>query len=297
MLPRPSTSIMATHRCLYALLTADSEHHDDLIRDLVTPVTRQIVNEPELDSIFFVRYSEPVWQLRYRILGEPEWIERRVRPLLDATLPVLVQRGLANRWEYASYDREVARYGGEEGMRLAEKIFFHDSVFCLDFLEAERRGLTQKSRREMSLLYADRLLDLMGFTREQRLAFYAHGYRWALDMQAWGDEEMQLLDARYQELKGGLYELLMGSQRDDPFVAWGGEETARAAQQAFAALEGATEQLRDANAAGRILQEIVYLVWCYTHMQCNRMGISPSGEAILRYFVHRLLLDHSPIPA
>jgi len=288
---------MIQQRCLYALLTSDREHHDALLAELITPVTRQIVREPELDSIFFVRYSEPVWQLRFRILGEPEWIEGRVRPLLDTALPGLGRKGLAERWEYASYDREVARYGGEEGMQLAEKIFFHDSVLCLEFLEAERLGLTSKSRRELSLLYADRLLDLMQFTREQRLAFYAHGYRWALDMETWREEEMHLLDARYQELKPGLYDLLLGSQRDDPIHAWGGEEPARAAKTAFTALGEATARLRDAHAAGRISQEIVYLVWCYTHMQCNRMGISPSGEAILRYFVHRLLLDQSPIPA
>lgn len=288
---------MTEQRCLYALLTADREHHDALLRDLVTPVTRQIVNEPELDSIFFVRYSEPVWQLRFRLLGEPEWIDRRVRPILDEALPKLADGGLIERWEYASYDREVPRYGGEEGMRLAEKIFFHDSVLSLEFLEAERLGLTSKSRRELSLLYADRLLDIMQFTREQRLAFYAHGYRWALDMETWREEEMRLLDARYHELKDGLHDLLLGSQRDNPVQAWGGEEPARAARQAFSALEETARQLRDAHVAGRISQEIVYLVWCYTHMQCNRMGISASGEAILRYFVHRLLLDQNPIPA
>jgi hypothetical protein len=108
---------------------------------------------------------------------------------------------------------------------------------------------------------------------------------------------MRLLDARYQELKGGLYDLLLGSQANDPVSQWGGEESAHAARQAFTALENVTGRLREASAAGRISQEIVYLVWCYTHMQCNRMGISPSGEAILRYFVHRLLLDENPVPA
>jgi len=288
---------MTQYRCLYTLLTSDRENHDDLLRHLVIPVTRQIASDPELDSIFFVRYSEPVWQLRFRILGQPEWIEDRVRPLLEAALPDVTRQGLAERWEFASYEREVARYGGEEGMRLAEKIFFHDSLLSLDLIEAEQLGLTSKSRREMSLLYADRLLHLMQFTREQKLAFYAHGYRWALEMESWQEEEMRLLDARYQELKGGLYDLLLGSQANDPVSQWGGEESARAARQAFTALENVTGRLREASAAGRISQEIVYLVWCYTHMQCNRMGISPSGEAILRYFVHRLLLDENPVPA
>jgi class I lanthipeptide synthase len=286
---------MTPPRCLYALLIADQETHEEILRDLVTPIARRIGDDPELDSYFFVRFSEPEWQLRFRILGEPDWIERRVRPLLDDALPRLNRRGLVKRWQYASYDREIARYGGEEGMVLAEKIFFYDSRLCLELMEMERLGLTRKSRREFSLLYADRFLDLMDFSREERLAYYAHGYRWALEQETWKEEEMRLLDERYHEVKDGLSDLLLGSQREDPVEAWGGEEPARAAGVAFEGLTRTTLRLRDAHAAGRISQEIVYLVWCYTHMQCNRMGISPSGEAILRYFVHRLLLDQAPV--
>lgn len=278
-------------RCLYALLSADRENHDDLIRELVTPITRQILDDPELDSIFFVRYSEPEWQLRFRILGAPNWIETKVRALLNARLPDLAGAGYLERWEYASYDREVERYGGEEGMALAERIFFHDSRLCLDLLEAEREGKLRKSRRELSLLYADRLLDLFEFTPRERLSFYAHGYRWALEMETWKDEELRQLDARYTEIRDGLYDLLLGSQRNDPVAAWGGEEAAQAATAAFLALRETTQELRRVYASGRISQETVYLAWCYTHMQCNRMGISASAEAILRYFVHRLLSE------
>lgn len=280
-------------RCLYALLTADRETHDDLIRELVTPVTRSIAGDPRLDSIFFVRYSDPEWQLRFRILGDPGWIDTTVRALLDARLPELAASSFVKRWEYASYDREVERYGGEEGMKLAEKIFFHDSRLSLDLLEAEREGNLGKSRRELCLLYADRLLDLLEFTKPQRLAFYAHGYRWALEMETWREEELRLLDARYTEIRDALHDLLFGGQRDDPVQAWGGEVAARAANEAFSALRETVQELRQAHAAGRISQEIVYLAWCFAHMQCNRMGLSPSAEAILRYFMHRLLDESS----
>jgi class I lanthipeptide synthase len=288
---------MSPPRCLYALLTAEREHHDDILHELVIPIAGRIREDPKLDSMFFVRYSDPEWQLRFRILGQPDWIEEHVRPLLDAGLPPLRERGLLDRWEYSSYRREVERYGGEEGMGLAEKIFFHDTCLDLDLLEVERAGHLQKSRRELALLYADRLLDLMQFTRAERLAYYAHGYRWALEMESWREEEMRVLEARYHEVKAGLFDLLYGSQRENPVAAWGGEAAARAAGRAFAALEETTTRLREAHASGRISQEIVYLVWCYSHMQCNRMGISPSGEAILRYFVHRLLLDHTAVAA
>ena len=44
-------------------------------------------------------------------------------------------------------------------------------------------------------------------------------------------------------------------------------------------------------AAGRVRQELVPLAWSYTHMHCNRLGIDPVAEAILRYFMHRLMQE------
>jgi len=276
---------------LYTLLTADREEHDGLIQDLVTPVARAVRDDPRLDSLFFARYNLPEWQLRFRILGRPDWIQGPVQGLLEETLHRLRDRGVVRTWDYATYDRELERYGGEEGMSLAEAIFFRDTCLCLDLLEIESRGEAARSRRELALLYAHRLLDLMEFTRDQRLAFYAHGYRWALDDGSWREEELQALDARYRELRPGLEDLLHGSGREDPVSAWGGTEAAAAAERAFDALRPVTRRLLDAHAAGRVRQEIVYLVWSYAHMQCNRLGVESSAEAVLRYFVHRLLLD------
>ena len=51
------------------------------------------------------------------------------------------------------------------------------------------------------------------------------------------------------------------------------------------------EAIVAAHAAGRIHQDLVPLAWSYAHMSCNRFGIDPTPEAILRYFMHRLYLD------
>ena len=182
-------------------------------------------------------------------------------------------------------------------MALAEEIFLHDSIFCLDYIDAETRGETAKSRREIALLYTDRVLDLFGFDRDQRLAFYRHGYRWAVDMKTWEEEEFQALDERYEALKDGLADLLWGSQRGNAVAAWGGDSPARMGEETLTGLAPVIGRLVEAHRAGRVDQEIIYLAWSYTHMHCNRLGIDPSGEAILRYFLHRLLLDESVSPA
>jgi len=278
-------------RCLFTLLYAPRERHEQILADFVTPVARDLREAPELHSLFFARYNVPSWQLRFRILGRTDWVEGPVRQRVEQALQPLLASGVVDNAELAQYDRELERYGGEEGMALAEKLFLHDSLACLDLLAAERQGCLGKTRREVSLLLTDRLLDLLQFNRDQRLAFYAHGHRWTREMETWKEADLAVIEAKYQALKPGLQDLFTGEQAADPALLWGGEEPARIALHCLEASRPIAEAIRQGLAEGRIHQDPIYLVWSYAHMHCNRLGIDPTPEALLRYFMHRLLED------
>jgi class I lanthipeptide synthase len=282
---------MTEQRCLYTLLQAPRESHEEILCEFVTPVAAEVRADPALDSLFFARFNIPSWQLRFRLLGRPDWVEGPLRERVERRLRPLTRSGLIASVEFAVYDREIERYGGEEGMALAERLFFHDSLACLDLLAAERQGRCAKSRREFSLALTERLLDLLAFDRQRRLEFYRYGYSWALAMKTWDEEEMRLLEERYQALRPGLLDLLTGEQSRDPEALWGGEEPARIAARWEEATRPVAAALLAAHAAGRVRQDLVYLAWSYAHMHCNRLGIDPTPEAILRYFLHRFYED------
>jgi thiopeptide-type bacteriocin biosynthesis protein len=277
--------------CLFTLLYAPREQHERILADFVTPIADEIRDAPELHSLFFARYNVPSWQVRFRILGRPDWVSGPVFERVDRDLAPLRASGAVEGVEYAQYDREVERYGGDEGMALAEKLFLHDSLACLDLMAAERQGLLAKTRREFSLLMTERLLDLLGFDREQRLAFYAYGHRWAHEMGTWKEAELATIEAKYQAIKPGLQDLFTGEQSTDAVAQWGGEEPARIAAHWQEASRPVVLAIREAHAAGRISQDLGYLAWSYAHMSCNRLGIDPTPEALLRYFMNRLIED------
>src|SRR3989442_11837249 len=124
-------------RCLYTVLHSREENHERLLREFVIPVVREIREHPELHSFFFVRYNEPDWQLRFRVLGTRDWVEGPVRRLVECATEPALASGVASGVDFGAYQREWQRYGGQEGMRLAEQIFLHDSAACLDLIEAE----------------------------------------------------------------------------------------------------------------------------------------------------------------
>jgi thiopeptide-type bacteriocin biosynthesis protein len=261
---------------------------------LVIPVVGAIKDAADLDSIFFARYSEPDWQLRFRVLGRPAWVAEAVRPRIEAALAPARAEGLFDDVEFARYEREWERYGGEIGMRLSEQVFFQDSLACLDLIDAESRGELAKSRREYSLLYVERFLDLMGFDRETRIAYYAFAHSWPITDGTWTSTDLDALDRKFRSLEPGLVELLRGE--GDAASAWGGATPARIAARCLDATRPVIQELLAHHRAGRIPQDIVNLAWSYTHMHCNRLGIDAMPEAILRYFMWRLYTGAS-LPA
>jgi thiopeptide-type bacteriocin biosynthesis protein len=285
-------------RCLFTLLYAPREQHERIVCELMTPIAREVRGAPELDSLFFARYNVPTWQLRFRILGEPAWVAGPVRERVRQAVGPLQAAGAVEAVEFAKYDRELERYGGDEGMALAEKLFLHDSLAILDLIEADRQGLLEKSRREVSLLMTERLLDLLRFDRARRLDFYAYGYQWTREMGTWNAGDLEKIEQRYRELKPGLEELLAGDgeRSGDPEWLWGGAAAARIGCRWLAASRPVAEAILAAHAAGRVHQDLGYLAWSYAHMSCNRFGIDPTPEAILRYFMHRLYQDGGGIP-
>ncbi len=286
-------------RCLYAMIFVESEHHERIVREFVRPMAHRFQSNENLDSLFFVRFNVPSWQVRFRVLGNPDWIEGLVRPLIRQELQTLEERGEINSFQFGTYQRELPRYGGPVGMQLAEKIFFHDSLAALDFLEAYDREECSRSRRELNLLITDRFLDLLGSSREERIAFYQLGYQWALEQNTWQDKELRALDTRFQALRSGLEELLSPARQSDPAWVFGGTRPAAIAETLFQSIRPILQEVRQRHQSGEITQDWSYLIWSYTHMFCNRLGIDPTAEAILRYFMHRLLtvVHHSSATA
>jgi len=84
-----------------------------------------------------------------------------------------------------------------------------------------------------------------------------------------------------------------GARADE--ALWGGAEAARIASRFLDAATPVVEAILGGHAAGRIRQDIIYLFWSYAHMFTNRLGIESAGEAVLRFFLHRLIEERGAV--
>ena len=286
MTPEPDPN----EACLYAAIESPRERHDDLLRELVAPILRDLAEAPAFHSCFVVRYADPVWQLRVRVLGSPAWIHGAVRSRFDADLARFRERGAIGSAAFGEYQREWERYGGPAGMRLAEKLFTHDTLSLFDRLDAEAQGRCARSRREWSLAFVEDFLDLLELDDEGRASFYRASHDWAFREKVFEESDRDMLDARYRALRPGL-EDLRAARREDRVRASGGEVPAGITRRCLDASRPVVEEIVRGCADGSVRGTPAGLAVSWMHMHCNRLGFDLPAEAILRYVMWRYYED------
>src|SRR5262245_5701496 len=111
------------------------ETTDRILCEAVAPSLREMRNEGLYDAYFFLRYIDETGP-HVRLRTNKEALESRLRDSIALRLA-----GVApdSQITPARYEPEVAKYGGVEGMALAEAQFHASSEFALACLARTRR--------------------------------------------------------------------------------------------------------------------------------------------------------------
>ena len=274
---------------LYAKLYTGAAGADVVLRSVVRPLVADAIAAGAADRWFFVRYAHPDWHLRLRVHGEPARLLGEVLPeLVDRCRP-LIEKGQIWRTELDTYEREVARYGGGDGVLLAERVSYHDSEAVLRIVEGLETNESVDARWCSALVGSDRLLQDFGMTLAARHAIaHAARARFLTKLRADAALRRQLGD-RYRDHRRLIERVLSGSETFDakPFA----ERSA-----GLAAIPG---QLHRAVPAGRVQDWAASLV----HMHLNRMlGWSIQRQELVIYdfltrHYHSQLVRSTPEPS
>jgi thiopeptide-type bacteriocin biosynthesis protein len=154
---------------LYVNLYCGTAAADELLRELVRPVTRELLASGAIDRWFFIRYGDPNWHLRVRLHGDPQRLLSEALPIIERAAGARLASGQITRWNVDTYVREVERYGGPAGIALAEAAFCVDSEAALALVEAYRGDAGLDVLWRLAVVGIDRLLDDMGLDANAKL--------------------------------------------------------------------------------------------------------------------------------
>jgi hypothetical protein len=116
---------------------------DEILTEVIGPLTHQLLEDGAAKGWFFIRYGDPALHLRWRLVGDPAALSATARPAVEAVAARLLDEGKIWRVQFDTYQREIERYGGPEAILLAERLFQADSDAVFRIMElggSWRRG-------------------------------------------------------------------------------------------------------------------------------------------------------------
>jgi lantibiotic biosynthesis protein len=268
---------------LYLKLYGPREDEDELLAGPVRELAEAAVHDGLASGWFFLRYGDPGPQLRLRFRGEPERLTGGLLPRLCEWAGGLVAAGGCDRFAVDTYEREVERYGGPEGMAAAEELFAADSRCVAGLLGCLRDGLGL-DRVGLAVLTTDDLLGALGLDPRRRLEWCAGR---VADRRASGPE--------HRRRKATLRPLLADPQRLASVP--GGREVLDHLAERRAALAPVARRLADLTAAGH--PTLHDLAASFVHLHGNRLlGTDPAAERLVLGLLLRAResLDRAPLP-
>jgi thiopeptide-type bacteriocin biosynthesis protein len=272
---------------LYAKLYTGNATADHVLREVIGPLTAEVLQSGAADQWFFIRYGDPDWHLRLRFHGNPERLHEDVMPAIETAATLLLKEGRLARLQFDTYEREVERYGGGEGIVLAERIFQADSEAVLEIienLEPGDAGLDERWR--LALRGVDALLQDLGFEPATKFAVIRKARAaFTKEIRVDGRLKGQIGD-RFRKERKSLEELLDPGQDSESALSSGFEifrhRSARVAP--------IVAELKASEAAARLSLSLQELAPSYIHMHANRLLRSAhrAHELVLYDFLARL---------
>jgi len=291
------------------------ETPDRVILDVVEPFVRICQKREWIFRFFFIRYSENGPHVRFRLHGDEDVLRDTVKPELEAHVqdvrpadlhPQEREEGgdIPVRW--VPYERETNRYGGPQGVKLAEQFFHCSSEAAFQLLE-RCQGQGHAARLGKGLLSMVVLLHAFFDTREQAVGLleqYGTGYLSSIAR----DEQQQ---NRLQEAFEEGYD-----RQDDILPAYVNETWTRleegapltdALDQYYDDLGDVVRRFTDLFEDEHLIRnEVVPDSWgeatgmivpSYLHMMNNRLGIPIPEEAYLAHLIEKTLVSTKSTPS
>jgi lantibiotic biosynthesis protein len=156
---------------LFAKLYHAPTFEQDLLVDHIRPFCREVAG----DAWFFMRYADPEPHIRVRWSGHPDKLADELAPAVLRWANSLVSQEVCRRVTLDTYDREVERYGGPDGIELAEELFIADSVASLELLHLLDQKTVELDSSLLAVYTVDDLVRGLGLTDEEQDQLYHHG--------------------------------------------------------------------------------------------------------------------------
>lgn len=259
---------------------------DTVLTRSIPPLLNQLRADGHILKWFFIRYPDPQHHLRFRFQVRSRHSAHETFDACMDRFGELLRAGDVHSIQLDTYTREIERYGGHNGMLVAEEVFCNDSDAVLRILASLDGDRGLELRWKIALMGIDGILSDFGMDLDEKLSIVRE-LRDAFQTEHGMTPELKgKVGDRFREERNNLRFILSGDRVQDAQIT--------NAQEAFAdrskASATAFSSLRTLLDRGELRSTARELSSHYVHMHVNRLLRSNwrPHEAVLYDFLHRL---------
>lgn len=221
----------------------------------------------QIKEWFFLKYKDPEDHIRLRLKSNSKLLIKELLLNLYTWGNNLTISGVCSKFSIDLYEPEIERYGGIEGMNLANKVFYYDSQLVLNLLSY----LSNNKISDKIILCAfsiDILLNKLGMDFEHRLKLYR---KIVVGLKYNGDNKF---DDKLTTLSNYLI-----NPENIPFEIKNSIIDVLNLDNVSKQLSGTWEKLSTLNLNKELTAHLDSIIESYIHMHCNRLfGVEQKME-------------------
>jgi thiopeptide-type bacteriocin biosynthesis protein len=246
---------------LFVKLYCPKNLEDDVICDSMYTFAENAVASGFAESWFFIRYADPEAHIRLRFHGMAEALTRQLFPHVCEWANRLMSSKLCLKFQLDTYEQEIERFGGPEGMRVSEEIFAADSRTAVALMRLSKARTWPHDQIIFLAFGIDDLLKGLGLSESELRGWYTK-------KTTPGGQDV---GSDYRERKNVLRTVI--GRPGQLFASYeGGSALATSVEQRHKALAGPARRLRELADTGRLEQPLDDLLSSFVHLHLNRVG-------------------------
>lgn len=262
--PQPSRDLPLTlmSEVLFAKVYLPAAEMDAFLLDVCSPLVRQLREAGWVDDWFFIRYADPEPHLRLRFFVAQELHLGSVMGKVAALLEQAQANKRLNHFCFVPYERELARYGGQQLLAFSEQLFAVDSDIALDLLRLCADG--EQARLRVACWAGNALLEDLGYLlpeRQRLVAQMAGNYRREFKLSSY---QRDLLGKEFRLHAAELLAVADGTERTPAWIQACQDATSRLRERRRAIVTNGLPLVPGA-------VETNAIVYSHLHMLCIRL--------------------------
>jgi thiopeptide-type bacteriocin biosynthesis protein len=152
---------------LYYKIYSGVKTADYILTEKLKPIAEYLIEKGYIDKWFFIRYNDPDNHIRFRLHLKDKSHYGTIISIIHTELDSLIEEGIIYEILTDTYIREIKRYG-DNSIELAEDLFYHDSVSCVNSLALLNSEDKDTVRWHIALRATDELLNDFGLSIEEK---------------------------------------------------------------------------------------------------------------------------------